>query len=79
MSLPFLSGAAQPSAVGTVNAAHQQLSTKLSAINTLRAQKAASKLPEEQAALQTLIDLRSTEAQPLLTAYVNAVNTFIGS
>jgi len=62
-----------------VNTAHQQLTSKLSVINTLRIQKAASKIPEEQAALQTLIDVRSTEAQPLLSTYTTAVNTFIGT
>jgi len=79
MSLPFVTPSAPTGALSSVNTSHQQLSSKLSLINTLRLQKAASKITEEQAALQTLIDVRSTEAQPLLTAYVNAVNTFIGT
>lgn len=79
MSLPFPLPSVTPNALGSVNTAHQQLSSKLSLISTLRSQKAASKITEEQTALQTLIDVRSTEAQPLLTAYVNAVNAFIGS
>ena len=64
--------------IASVNNAHQLLASKLSIINTLRSQKAASKIPEEQSALQTLIDVRSTEVQPLLAAYVTAVNTFVG-
>jgi adenylate cyclase len=62
-----------------VNTAHQQLSAKLGVINSLRAQKAASKLTQEQQAIQVLIDIRSTEAQPLIAAYVTAVNTFVGT
>jgi len=67
-----------PNLLNPVNVAHQQLSAKLSLINSLRSQKASSSITEEQTALQTLIDLRSTEAQVLLNAYVNAVNTFVG-
>jgi len=79
MSLPIPSRPVIVNPLNAVNVAHQQLSAKLSLINTLRSQKTASSIAEEHTALQTLIDLRSTEAQTLLTAYVNAVNTFIGT
>jgi hypothetical protein len=79
MSFPFLNAPTGSGPLVSVNTAHSQLSAKLSAISTLRSQKTASKVPEEQAALQTLIDLRCTEAQPLITSYVNAVSNFIGT
>jgi len=79
MSAPFITQNVGVNAVSTVNVAHQQVAAKLSVINNLRTQKATSKIPEEQDALQVLIDVRSTEAQPLLTAYVNAFNTFVGT
>ena len=79
MSSPFITQNVGVNAVSPVNVAHQQVATKLFVINSLRSQKSASKIPEEQDALQVLIDVRSTEAQPLLIAYVNAFNTFIGT
>ena len=65
--------------MNSVTQANQALVSKLAVITSLRAQKAASKISEEQSALQILIDVRSTETQPLLTAYISAVNTFVGS
>jgi len=79
MSTPFSLQAGSPSPLSAVTNAHQQLLSKLLTINTLRTQKAVSKITEEQTAIQVLIDVRSTEAQPLITAYTAAVNTFIGT
>ena len=61
-----------------VNSAHQQVVSKLTVISGLRSQKSTSKIPEEEMALQTLIDIRSTEVQPLLATYITALNTFLG-
>ena len=79
MSAPFLAQNVNVNPVSADNSAHQQVAAKLSVINNLRSQKESSKLQEEKDALQVLIDVRSTEAQPLLTSYVNAFNTFIGT
>jgi hypothetical protein len=63
--------------ISPVTSANQALISKLNTINLLRAQKIASKIVDEQNALQTLINLRSMEAQTLLANYVTATNTFL--
>jgi len=65
--------------ISPVTSANQSLISKLNTINLLRAQKIASKIVDEQNALQTLINLRSIEAQTLLANYVTATNTFLGT
>lgn len=65
--------------ISPVTSANQALISKLNTINLLRAQKIASKIVDEQNALQTLINLRSMEAQTLLANYVTATNTFLGN
>ena len=75
--MSFLPNMPQNVPLNAINSAHQQITAKLSAINTLRAQKKASTHEQEQTALQTLIDLRVAEVTPLLTTYTNAVNTFV--
>ena len=76
-SFPIPGFTQQSSGLNGVNAAHQQITAKLGAINTLKAQKKASNQEQERAALQTLIDLRVAEVPALISAYSSAVNTFI--
>jgi hypothetical protein len=77
--MSFLPTPNQNAPLNVVNATHQQITAKLGAINTLKAQKKASTHETEQTALQTLIDLRVAEVPDLISKYVSAVTIVTSS